>query len=58
MVQAIAHELVIRAPPGQAHAIDQDGDHAIDLRVAGDLDLLLLVAGGIPDFDGDISHAL
>ena len=56
VVEFVAHQLAVGTVPGKVHAVDQDGNDAIDRRVHGHLYRLFLITGRIPDFDGDGVH--
>ena len=55
VLELVAHQLVVRAVSRQVHLLDQDGDHPIHRGVGRQLDQLLLVARGVPNFDRDVA---
>src|SRR5262245_56877041 len=56
VVELVAHELAVGAVPGQVHLFDEDGDDPVDGRVRRQFHELLFVAGGVPDFNGNVVH--
>jgi len=56
VVDFVAERLAVGGVLREVHFLQEDGDEAVDRRVVGHLDLLPLVARGVPDLNGEHGH--
>jgi beta-lactamase class A len=56
MMKLVTHQLPVGTLTREIHLVNKNGDDTIHGRVVGQFDKLFFVAGGIPDFDGNILH--